>query len=540
MNPRKRPAFEPLLPLYSRKLPRTGMASPCSSNQQGLLARWKKCGVEFGILTVETVKAVVSNFPYTSEDFVARLSEDHTLDAQTQSSEQAGPQPDPAHQYVDKSEDHHKQQHPLSTAKQSSIPSSQSIDTSSKTGSLAEPQTPHRNTSIEHPSSQKQRPPKYRHREHIYEKAHKANVKAKNQQLREEMQRQIYTMKRTTGFVSDFKDFQSLLDFQARLEKIEKQNVLSPSSSMVDLRTAGASTICRRHSSPYVDDMDFLRRAFKRAKATLDSPRPPQPFQPTFDQLRLSHRRKDQDIEQLLRPKVVPHARLPPEDDAQVDIFLSKRGIVSRVAREQVNDRDLSGLRPGQWLNDEVINFYGALILERSDNRKENPSKTGVKLWNVHYFSTFFWTKLMDGYEKGRLEKWTKKIDIFSKDVILIPINHHNAHWTSAAINFRRKRIESYDSMGTNREIVFKFLRLYLDAEHRNKKKTPFDFTGWQDRSLQEPLQENGYDCGVFTCQFMQGLSKGDEAIRFSQKDMPSLRRRMIWEIGNARLRDDP
>ena len=46
------------------------------------------------------------------------------------------------------------------------------------------------------------------------------------------------------------------------------------------------------------------------------------------------------------------------------------------------------------------------------------------------------------------------KIDIFSKDVILIPINHNNSHWTAAAINFRRKRIESYDSMGMKRDNV--------------------------------------------------------------------------------------
>lgn len=98
-------------------------------------------------------------------------------------------------------------------------------------------------------------------------------------------------------------------------------------------------------------------------------------------------------------------------------------------------------------------------------------------------------------------------------------------------------------------------LRAYLDAEHRNKKKKPFDFTGWEDyypgvRStypftqltslsyLQTatPLQENGYDCGVFTCQFMESLSRGEDAFNFTQKDMPYLRRRMAWEIGHAQL----
>lgn len=53
------------------------------------------------------------------------------------------------------------------------------------------------------------------------------------------------------------------------------------------------------------------------------------------------------------------------------------------------------------------------------------------------------------------------------------------------------------------------------------------------------PQQENGYDCGVFTCQFLEALSRGEEMFRFTQQDMAYLRRRMIWEIGHAQLRED-
>lgn len=52
------------------------------------------------------------------------------------------------------------------------------------------------------------------------------------------------------------------------------------------------------------------------------------------------------------------------------------------------------------------------------------------------------------------------------------------------------------------------------------------------------PQQENGYDCGVFTCQFLENLSRGTDRFNFSQKNMPYLRQRMIWEIGRARLMD--
>ena len=50
------------------------------------------------------------------------------------------------------------------------------------------------------------------------------------------------------------------------------------------------------------------------------------------------------------------------------------------------------------------------------------------------------------------------------------------------------------------------------------------------------PQQENGFDCGVFTCQFLETLSRGEECFNFCQQNMPYLRQRMIWEIGTARL----
>lgn len=54
------------------------------------------------------------------------------------------------------------------------------------------------------------------------------------------------------------------------------------------------------------------------------------------------------------------------------------------------------------------------------------------------------------------------------------------------------------------------------------------------------PQQENGYDCGVFTCQFLESLSRGEEFFAFEQRHMPYLRKRMILDIANAKLRDKP
>lgn len=49
------------------------------------------------------------------------------------------------------------------------------------------------------------------------------------------------------------------------------------------------------------------------------------------------------------------------------------------------------------------------------------------------------------------------------------------------------------------------------------------------------PQQENGYDCGVFSCQYMECLSRGAD-FDFDQTNMPYLRQRMILEIVRGKL----
>jgi len=146
------------------------------------------------------------------------------------------------------------------------------------------------------------------------------------------------------------------------------------------------------------------------------SPKPPPPFIPSFEQLRIARRDRDAEIKSRLRGPPLPDS-LPSEDDAEVWRLLKKRGVIAKVSRLQITDADISRLKPGTWLNDEIINFYGQLILERSE---AHPRSKGVKngarseknaILNVHYFNSFFFEKLsQEGYERGRLAKWTKKV----------------------------------------------------------------------------------------------------------------------------------
>ena len=69
----------------------------------------------------------------------------------------------------------------------------------------------------------------------------------------------------------------------------------------------------------------------------------------------------------------------------------------------------------------QIINFYMNMLMERS-KEKGLPS--------VHAFNTFFFTKLKTaGYQA--VKRWTKKVDVFSVDILLVPI-HLGVHWCLA------------------------------------------------------------------------------------------------------------
>jgi sentrin-specific protease 1 len=183
---------------------------------------------------------------------------------------------------------------------------------------------------------------------------------------------------------------------------------------------------------------------------------------------------------------------------------------------------DIWRLKPAQWLNDESINLYMKMIQKRADD-------AGVELLCLNSFFYGFLTK--DGYKK--VARWSKKKDLFAGEMrVMFPV-HLGNHWCLGVINFRDKRLEYYDSLfGANPECM-QAMREYVNGEHMDKKKRPFDWSGWGTDVINPsklPRQENGSDCGVFAAMFAESLSRG-EFPSFSQAEMGKLRRIMTVEL---------
>ncbi|KAI1903333.1 hypothetical protein AGOR_G00026120 [Albula goreensis] len=196
------------------------------------------------------------------------------------------------------------------------------------------------------------------------------------------------------------------------------------------------------------------------------------------------------------------------------------RGFRVNYKRHVLTMDDLSTLYGQNWLNDQVMNMYGDLVMDSV------PEK-------VHFFNSFFYDKLRTkGYDG--VKRWTKNVDIFQKELLLIPI-HLEVHWSLVCVDVPRRAITYFDSQRTLNRRCPKHIAKYLQAEAVKKEKKDF-LTGWKGFfKMNVARQNNDSDCGAFVLQYCKCLALG-QPFSFGQQDMPKLRRLMYKELCHCKL----
>ncbi|KAM6989945.1 uncharacterized protein LKV04_009518 isoform 2-T2 [Tautogolabrus adspersus] len=177
---------------------------------------------------------------------------------------------------------------------------------------------------------------------------------------------------------------------------------------------------------------------------------------------------------------------------------------------------DLSTLADQNWLNDQVMNMYGELIMESAHHK-------------VHFLNSFFHRQLMTkGYDG--VKRWTKQ------SLLLVPI-HLEVHWCLVTADLVKKKICLYDSQGNVLQKIGRNILKYLMTEAKEKNQTHFE-NGWAI-SFDEivPQQTNENDCGVFVLEYSRCLALA-KPLQFSQKDIPKIRKRIYKELCECKLHE--
>lgn len=272
-----------------------------------------------------------------------------------------------------------------------------------------------------------------------------------------------------------------------------------------------------------------------------------------------------------------------------VDTVLSDTVSENRVAKIDgvpLTNKLMACLGPNEWLNDEIINAYMSLLNARSRSLTAKPLTSEQILaksrpLKCYFWNTFFYPTLTgethsgrrDGYDYSRVKKWTtrKNLDIFDYDMIFFPLHIHKVHWALGCLDMKSNLVFYFDSLGNDDgHEFFTHIIQYLQDEHQDKKKAPLPSarkwlwagnnfscsvltsesimdpsstsSSMSNRTMQNsttfcskiPLQSNGSDCGVFTCQYAECLSISQFPFDFNSDDIVFRRKLMVYQLING------
>jgi Ulp1 family protease len=207
--------------------------------------------------------------------------------------------------------------------------------------------------------------------------------------------------------------------------------------------------------------------------------------------------------------------------------------ILINSAKQDILRKDFLTLRRATWLNDEIVNGFLNYLAHRFVDEK------------YLFLNTFFVPTLIrkNGYEYDNVKTWTRgaKLSqkVFRADIqsvfqlrrIFVPLHEERrAHWTMAVIDIENECIYYMDSLAAQRvPRECEVLKRWLADECRDKApqfRPRTDFSVWPiEVVLDNAIQLNAVDCGVFTCAFayVMALPNGSLEV-IHQRDMDKFR----------------
>ncbi|XP_071677588.1 uncharacterized protein [Lolium perenne] len=191
-----------------------------------------------------------------------------------------------------------------------------------------------------------------------------------------------------------------------------------------------------------------------------------------------------------------------------------------------ISGRDVDLLLPETFVNDTIIDFYIKYLSARIKTTERS---------KYHFFNSFFFRKLADlDKDQGRapegrsaflrVRKWTRKINIFAKDFLFIPVNF-SLHWSLIVICHPGEVVTSEDDEAEKHGKVPCILHMdSLKGSHSGLKDIiqSYLWEEWKERhpesgldisdkflnlrfvSLELPQQDNSFDCGLFLLHYVE------------------------------------
>ena len=194
----------------------------------------------------------------------------------------------------------------------------------------------------------------------------------------------------------------------------------------------------------------------------------------------------------------------------------------------RINKRFLSTItNPKMWLTSDNINVYMHLLSQDSTKK-------------VHIVdSSWFSHSLLKNNNPENIEllltKTESKKSWFDFELIVIPVNECNRHWTLVVVSIKEKSVifcDSYSSNSSANEISFQIMR-YLQFESVMHTGQILNLNDWKFSLMNYmekfPFQTDGSSCGVYVCAMARAIIYNTALP--TENNLISFRRLMANEI---------
>ncbi|CAI9291717.1 unnamed protein product [Lactuca saligna] len=219
-----------------------------------------------------------------------------------------------------------------------------------------------------------------------------------------------------------------------------------------------------------------------------------------------------------------PFTKYFPNFDQPFEEVIYPKGDVDAVS---ISKRDVDLLLPDTFVNDTIIDFYVKYL--KNKIRPEERQR-------FHFFNSFFFRKLADPEKEPldalegktafqRVRKWTRKVNLFEKDFVFIPVNY-NYHW-SLIVMCHLGEVATYkdeedvtewtkvpcvlhmDPIRGSHTGLKGLMQSYLKEEWKGRQQEASEdissrFDNLRFISLELPQQPNSFDCGLFLLHYVE------------------------------------
>lgn len=154
--------------------------------------------------------------------------------------------------------------------------------------------------------------------------------------------------------------------------------------------------------------------------------------------------------------------------------------------RATVDKEDIPRLDEGEFLNDNLLIFYLRYLQHSLEAKRPDLAQ------RIYFQNTFFYSKLRSsranqGINYESVKAWTSKVDLFTKDYIIVPINECS-HWYVAIIYNAPKLLPSSNKMEASGDSSKDSIIIEEDADDSGRLLSPSP----HNKKLSEPMSVEG------------------------------------------------